>query len=348
MAIAIQGVSQTAPVQKVKTNEQMLCATNSATGDLMMSEQQLQTTPSEAAIVEAGFFFRKLGLDDVWEKEKAFAVQVIRESRTLQNCTPDSIRKAVANVALTGLTLDPTRKLAFLIPRKGICILQPSYRGLIKSVTQTGAVIAFEAKVVYFGDEFEYEEGLSPILRHKSLDLKEELADEDKKHLTARKRDPYSQIRCAYSIAILPGGVRTSILHPKWKIDKAKACAQGTDKPTSPWKVYPEEQVRKTVLAYHTKTLDVGEQAATAVQLFHDNDGMSRIAEEVTSSVLLAMKQDSPVDYITESQAADIRGLIAEVGRTEQQLCVAMKLESVDLIPSTRHKEVVKKLEAMR
>lgn len=318
---------------------------------MKMSEGTLRVIPpSENAIVEAGVFFKKLGLDDVWEKEKAFAVQVLRESNALQKCTPDSIRKAVANVALTGLTLDPTRKLAYLIPRKGVCILQPSYRGLIKSVTQTGAVIAFEAKPVYIGDEFEYEEGLNPILRHKSLDLKihDELTAEDEKHLLARKRDPYGQIRCAYSIAILPGGVRTSILHPKWKIDKAKACAQGTDKPTSPWRVYPEEQVRKTVLAYHTKTLDVGEQAATAVQLFHDNDGMSRIAEEVTNNVILAMKQLEPVEYIDESQAADIHGLLAELGRTEKQYCVVFKLDGVAFTPTGRHKEVVEKLEGMR
>lgn len=314
-----------------------------------MSDGQLRVIPpSETAIVEAGVFFKRLGLDDAWEKEKAFAVQVIRESNTLQRCSPDSIRKAVANVALTGLTLDPTRKLAYLIPRKGVCILQPSYRGLIKSVTQTGAVIAFEAKVVYFGDEFEYEEGLSPVLKHKSLDLKEEPTEEDKQRLTARKRNPYDEIRCAYSIAILPGGIRTSILHPKWKIDKAKSCAQGTDKPTSPWKVYPEEQVRKTVLAYHTKTLDVGEQAATAVQLFHDNDGMSRIAEEVTSNVLLAMKANEDMEYINESQAADIHGLLAELGRTEQQYCVVFKLDGVVETPAVRLKEVVERLEGMR
>lgn len=303
-----------------------------------MTDKIANRSPAELAIYKAEYFFKNLGLTNEWEKEKAFALQAMQGNNSLANCTPDSIVKAVANVALTGLSLDPSRKLAFLIPRKGKAILQPSYRGLMKSVTASGDVVAFEAKVVYKGDEFSFEEGSDPYIKHHSLDLREDLTDDDIATIEAREKDPYNAMRCAYSVAILPSGIRSFVIMPKWRIDKIFACAQGTDKPTSPWKKWPEEQIRKTVLAYHTKTLDVGEKTAAAVQLFHDNDGIANIANEVQRGALTTYER------ITVDQAYDLQCKIKDAGKTEAGFCANFNIETVEDLQSGKYAEAIEVL----
>ncbi len=292
----------------------------------------------EIAVLKAEYFFDKLGLSKEWEREKGFALQAIQGNDTLSKCNPQSIIKAVANVALTGLTLDPSRKLAFLIPRSGQCVLQPSYRGLIKSVTSTGTVIAFEAKVVYKGDSFEFQEGSDPFIRHNSLDLKEFPTDEEIQLLTARERNPFSVLRCAYSVAILPNNVRTFVIMPKWRIEKIKAVAKGTDKPSSPWNKWPEEQIRKTVLAYHTKTLDVGESAAATVQLFHDNDGMN--ASELNG--------EKKIPTLDDNQIALLESLADEVGANPNAMSALLGYRCLEDIPADKYDQAVSLLEGKR
>jgi len=314
-----------------------------------MSSQIANRPAGEVAIYKAEYFFEKLGLTNEWEKEKGFALQAMQGNDTLAKCAPDSIVKAVANVALTGLSLDPSRKLAYLIPRGGQAILQPSYRGLMKSVTSSGTVIAFEAKVVYKGDDFQFQEGSDPFIKHQSLDLKEDLTTDDLKLLTEREQNPYKAMRCAYSVAILPEGVRSFVIMPRWRIDKIKACAKGTDRSTSPWKAWPEEQIRKTVLAYHTKTLDVGEKAAQAVQLFHDNDGLEKIAEEVRGlHAMITDNSQEGVEVISDSQIADLEGLISEVKGDVENLCSFFKIRNLEALPVSSYEKAVKMLENKR
>lgn len=233
--------------------------------------------------------FDRLGIADQFVIEFAYAKQVAMENYSLYQCDQASVTKALVNIALTGLTLDPVRKLAYLIPRGGKCVLQPSYRGLIHSITATGGITSIEAKVVYAGDLFEFEEGTSQFLRHVPVDLKENPTEEDLQQITAISRNPYAAMRCAYSIATFKNGHRSFVIMPKWRIDKIRDVAKGTDKPTSPWKKWPEEQIRKTVIAYHTKTLDVGGKAAEAVQIYHDNDGIKEISKEVTGGLMAAL-----------------------------------------------------------
>jgi phage RecT family recombinase len=299
-------------------------------GDMVRSSER---PPSQLAVYKAETFFERVGLTNEWEKEKVFALQAIQASDQLSKCSPDSIVKAMANVALTGLSLDPSRKLAFLIPRGGVCVLQPSYRGLIKSVTSTGAVIAFEAKVVYEGDHFEYEEGSAPFIKHQSLDLAASVSADEAQLLVTRRRTPFESMRCAYSVAVLPGGVRTFVIVPKWRIEKARAVAKGTDNHSSPWKQWPEEQIRKTVLAYHTKTLDVGESAAAAVQLFHDNDGLDK---------------EKQINTLSDEQAAEIDALLLETGSDVNGFLAAIGVKSLFDIPVSRYKFAVTTLEDRR
>jgi len=104
--------------------------------------------------------------------ECGFALQQINNSKQLLEADKNSILMAVYNVALTGLSLNPVSKLAYLIPRwkKDIgvmAVLEPSYQGLIKLLTDTQSVKSVYAHPVYDGDEFEVTLGTSVEIVHR-------------------------------------------------------------------------------------------------------------------------------------------------------------------------------------
>jgi len=108
---------------------------------------------------------------DVLEREISFAMQSINSSSGLQNCTKESLQKAVYNIALTGLSLNPVLKYAYIIPRWSRdgtqAVLEPSYQGLIKLLTDTGSIVAMYANIVYEGDEFDISYDTTTEIIHK-------------------------------------------------------------------------------------------------------------------------------------------------------------------------------------
>src|SRR5210317_678093 len=115
--------------------------------------------------------FTDLVGEDTWSKESSFALQAFRKNPRLMDCNPETILESVLNVAQIGLTLNPASKMAYLVPRYNSgsfqCVLEPSYQGLVKLVTDTGSVHSVACHPVYAEDEFEVTLGTSPEIIHK-------------------------------------------------------------------------------------------------------------------------------------------------------------------------------------
>lgn len=124
------------------------------------------------------------------KREISFAMQAINNSKQLQECSKESLQKAVYNVALTNLSLNPVLKYAYLIPRwsknGSQAVLEPSYQGLIKLLTDTGSIVAVSANIVYNGDEFEVSYGTQAEIIHKPK---------------FKSKD----VQCVYAVAVLKG-----------------------------------------------------------------------------------------------------------------------------------------------
>lgn len=225
----------------------------------------------------------KMKLDLSFEKEKAFAMQVFQGNDYLTKMNPDSIRNAIVNVALTGLTLNPVMKFAYLIPRKGKCVLDVSYMGLVKILTDTGSVKNLEAKVVYANEPFEIEQGTNPYVRHGIT-------------RTAEK----GIILGVYSIATLNDG-STSV---EWMYyqdivavaNRSESVKKGS---ISPWSTDFTEMARKTVVKRHYKYLPKSERAilaATAIDIDHENNGIDFEAEKAEKETINITDIVSPND----------------------------------------------------
>ena len=101
----------------------------------------------------------------------AAAMHRIRSDDKLQQCTPESLLLAVMTAAQLGLMPDTKAAECHLVPMRNKecyeCQLWPGYRGLIKLVCQDPNISYVEARPVYRGDNFDYEHGTNPYLKHR-------------------------------------------------------------------------------------------------------------------------------------------------------------------------------------
>ena len=107
------------------------------------------------------------------ERFTRIVLSAISSNPKLAECTPQSFLGAMMTSAQLGCEVNTPLGQAYLIPRwnsaKGVneCQFQLGYKGLIDLAYRSGEVTMIGAHVVYANDEFEYELGLEPVLRHK-------------------------------------------------------------------------------------------------------------------------------------------------------------------------------------
>jgi recombination protein RecT len=173
-----------------------------------------------------------------FNREAGFAIQILTANPYLLKCDPNSVKDSVVNVALTGLTLNPALKYAYLVPRKTKgelkCILDISYIGMIKILTDAGAVKNVDAGVIYSNDKFDYRRGSDPYFKHQPA-----LVNRGEKI-------------GAYAIAFLrDGGFQFEILGRE-EIEKIRNTSESykneDGRKYSPWETWEDEMWKKSAL----------------------------------------------------------------------------------------------------
>lgn len=218
-----------------------------------------------------------------FNKEMEFAMQAFQANTYLLGMEASSVKNCLVNVALTGLTLNPVMKMAYLVPRKGKCCLDPSYVGLIKIITDTGSVIFIKANVVYSNEPFDIELGSNGFVSHKP-------------NLTG-KGGRGTRLG-AYSIAKLNDGS----YHVDWMYDSElmgiKARSEGVKSGKgSPWSTDEDEMCKKTVIKRHWKQLPKSDRAILAAQAIafdDDNNGIDFQKEQAERNKLKNDPKSTP------------------------------------------------------
>ena len=92
-----------------------------------------------------------------FDREAGFAVQVLTANDYVTKLAVNarqSVVNAVTNIAAIGISLNPAKKQAYLVPRKGQICLEISYMGLIDLAIDSGSISWAQAAVVYSNDGF--------------------------------------------------------------------------------------------------------------------------------------------------------------------------------------------------
>lgn len=166
----LQGESnQTAPQPQMaatevhyQTTEQAIIQLKNGMPDQLKPLQQCFLKPFETA--------RKMGIpNERYVQECNFAMQAMLKNTYLINCAkghPDEFVSALNNVLLTGMTLNPTLNVAYLVPYKGVVQMQTSYMGKKSYAVNTGLCKDIECSLVFKGEEFSISKGTNPSIRH--------------------------------------------------------------------------------------------------------------------------------------------------------------------------------------
>jgi recombination protein RecT len=215
--------------------------------------------------------FLQVADEDTYLKEIIFAKQALDNNETLQKCDKNSLRNAIFNIALTGASLNPTLHQAYLVPRKGKVCLDLSYRGLVKIATDSGGVIDVDATVVHDKDDFYYEMGLYPTLKHVPC------------------LDNPGTLKFVYAIATLHNGIKKFIVLSKDEIEKVKATSTAK---SGPWSEWYDEMARKTAVKKLYKLLPQTDRMSTAVSVINEHEGLLKDSQVKAQEV---MKRFEPV-----------------------------------------------------
>jgi len=241
--------------------------------------------------------------------ELGFAMQIINNSDALQKCEPNSIINAIVNVARTSVTLNPVMKLAYLVPRKGKCVLDFSYMGLVAMLRDNNCIKSISAHIVYEDEQFVYDASLN-VINHRPHYAKSE--EEHKRRF---------RIGC-YSRATLFNGEVVYEFMPMWEIQKVKSLSEGSSNKFSAWQTWEEEMIKKVVIKRHFKmliSLNASEQISNALQIENENnpligsfDGKSAVGAKKKPSLMSAFdeKQEeftNQISFLDEEQEEPLK-----------------------------------------
>lgn len=204
-----------------------------------------------------------------YDRESLFAMQHLIKSdyaMKIANSNPKSVILAMANVAATGLSLNPAYGLAYLVPRDGAIKLDISYKGLLQIATDSGSIMWGRAEVVHEADDFEYRgPAEAPVHRAKVF---------------AKER---GEVVGAYCIAkthqgdVLCEVMTLEQLHDvRDRSDAWKQRDPSKGKNGGPWFDFYTEMCRKAVLKRAQKTwprTDQHKRIAEAVDIANEAEG---------------------------------------------------------------------------
>lgn len=190
------------------------------------------------------------GSDEEAKRLLTAMVHVCSSNSYLIKCSQESLGLCLMNSAALGLYPGAMQEVAY-VPFKGQATFIPQYQGLCKLAYQSGMVTSINSDVVYEGDQFDYEKGSQPYLRHRY----------------GSERD---KVIFAWTVIKMKGGgdpiIEVMPAEGKNSIDSIRRRSPAASRGGSPWDTDFEEMAKKTVLRRALKAIPKSPKLAEAIQ----------------------------------------------------------------------------------
>jgi len=194
-----------------------------------------------------------------YRREASFALQALQDNEFLATTAmknQDSFKRAIINVAAIGLSLNPIKKLAYLIPRKGKVCLDISYIGLITLAVDEKSIKWAQAEIVRENDHYTFN-GVGEKPDHEFKPFSEDRGKIIGAYCVAKtNQDEFITIQMSIK----------QIYEIRNRSESFKSGSSG------PWKSDEEEMIKKTVIRRaskswpRTSTMDRLERAVEATE----------------------------------------------------------------------------------
>lgn len=220
----------------------------------------------------------------------------------LHECPPSSVYAAALQAAQLGLSVDPLVGEAYLVPRwnknRGCqwCSLIVGFHGLLRRVRASGEIASVDAGVVYVGDDFSYERGSDPWIKH-SGDV-----DEDQ----PPGGGGASSVRCAWAIAHFKaeGSKPRTEITRKWQIESSRIASGAS---FGPWVTHYDRMAQKTALRRLCAVLPMDDLTREAIAREEIAEATGEVVE-VETDITEAQWVDSP------EQPKELADLTPQIG----------------------------------
>jgi len=222
-----------------------------------------------------------------WEKESQFAIQQVQKNDfLLKVCRSNqtSLQNAIINVAAIGISLNPANKHAYLVPRDGMVCLDVSYMGLMHLAVQSGSIEWGQAKLVYANDTYQ-NMGIDKPPSHQQQTFGDK-----------------GQIVGAYCTVKLKSGDYLTEEMDMAALDKVRSTSKAQN---GPWKTFPEEMMRKTVVKRAAKYWPSSDRVNDAINVINEHEGLVEQVEKTQPKVNgVSSDQKEYFDQLIESKDA--------------------------------------------
>jgi recombination protein RecT len=264
-----------------------------------------------------------------FEKEKGFALQIFSTNEFLYKTAlnnPASLLYAMTNVASVGLSLNPAKKQAYLVPRKGVICFDPSYMGMCDLATQSERIEFVQAKIVCANDKYTNRG-----------------TDKDPVH----EYDPFKErgeIVGAYCVAKTNSGDYLTTEMSKEKIDAVRDRSELWKRSKSgPWQTDYEEMAKKTVVRNAFKMwpkTETMERLEMAVDISNQNEQFEPIVNSPELHDYSPQQKEYLDNLITNSDAIGMYCFMTQLEEGTQ----ASLYNSFEQGTITKFKAIVSKL----
>lgn len=246
-----------------------------------------------------------------FEQEAEFAIQSLMNNdyalgiATRSPAGRQSVINAVKNVAAIGVSLNPARKQAYLVPRLNRICLDISYMGLLDIAMQSGSIRWGQAKVVYQQDYFE-DRGIDkePVHRRQPF---------------APDRGPV--VGVFVTVKTNDGDYLTETMTVN-EINDIRARSESAKKGKGPWVTDWTEMAKKTVVKRAYKYWPKTDRLGEAIHYLNNEggEGLAPAAEEAT----LNADEEVLAKWRTRINAANTPDELAAIWREAAHECKAM------------------------
>lgn len=229
----------------------------------------------------------------VFQREAEFALQTLSRNEyamKIAMASRQSVQDAISNVAAIGITLNPAKRQAYLVPRDGRICLDISYIGLIHLAASSGSIRWAQANIVRANDTFELRGiDMPPQHRFNAFSPVEVRGDVVGAYVTVKTADG-DYLTHTMNIEAIHAIRNRSVAWQAW-ISKKRKC---------PWVTDEDEMAKKTVAKQASKYWPNASSGRLAEAIHHLN---TEVGEGLAGKPLA---QTEEMVSITEDALTDI------------------------------------------
>lgn len=242
----------------------------------------------------------------VFEREANFAIQSLTGNDYAMRIAVDnrqSVINAVTNIAAIGISLNPARKQAYLVPRDGKICLDISYMGLLDLAIQSGSIRWGQAELVYPQDRFILN-GVDKPPTHERQPFAKDRGEFIGAYVVVKTADG-DYLTTAMSVDEIHDIRNRSSAWNAW-VNKKKKC---------PWVTDEGEMAKKTVIKRAYKTWPKTERMDRLEEAVHylNTEAGEGLHEEARSPDIRITPTTGALENVTADELEKVRKCAAKI-----------------------------------